>query len=60
MKRLGEIVNALLVKCPVCGAGVAVACKRPRSRKGTHKERIKLGTEKAKEDENLAHNPNGS
>lgn len=34
--------NALQVTCPVCKAKSGHPCKRPRSRKGPHAERVSL------------------
>lgn len=34
------MANSLNVACPVCKVAAGVFCKRPRSRKGPHAERI--------------------
>lgn len=35
-------LRGLSVVCPVCKAGIDVPCKRPRSRPGSHNERLVL------------------
>ncbi len=39
--------DPLSVRCPVCKALAGAPCKRPRSRKGPHKERILLAEKEA-------------